>query len=132
MIFSTILMQADTIAKASAGTAIEGAAATEEMNLFSFLMKGGAFLIPIILLLFYTIYLIFERYLTIKKAVKLDSHLVKDIAVQLNSGNIDAAVMAAERSNTAYGKILREGILTIGRPISEVESNMERAANIEI
>ncbi|HEU4496755.1 MAG TPA: MotA/TolQ/ExbB proton channel family protein [Flavobacterium sp.] len=130
--FPTILMQADTISKASAGTAVEGAAAAEEMNLFSFLMKGGAFLIPIIILLFYTIYLIFERYLTIKKAVRPDAHLVKDIAVQLNAGNIDAAVMAAERSGTAYGKILKEGILTIGRPISEIESNMERAANIEI
>jgi len=132
MIFSTILLQADTIAKASTDTIIEGVATTEEMNLFSFLMKGGAFLIPIIILLFYTVYLIFERYLTIKKAVKMDSHLVKDIAVQLNSGNINGAVSLAERSNTAYGNILREGILTIGRPISEIESNMERAANIEI
>lgn len=132
MIFSTILLQADTIAKVSADTIIEGVATTEEMNLFSFLMKGGAFLIPIIILLFYTFYLIFERYLTIKKSVKLDSHLVKDIAIQLNAGNINGAVSLAERSNTAYGNILREGILTIGRPISEIESNMERAANIEI
>lgn len=132
MIFSTILLQADTIAKVSTGTIIEGVATTEEMNLFSFLMKGGAFLIPIIILLFYTFYLIFERYLTIKKAVKMDSHLVKDIAIQLNARNINGAVSLAERSNTAYGNILREGILTIGRPISEIESNMERAANIEI
>lgn len=89
-------------------------------------------MIPIVILLFYTIYLIFERYLSIKKATKQDSHLIKDIAIQLNSGNINAALSLAERSNTASGNVLREGILTIGRPISEIESNMERAANIEI
>lgn len=132
MIFSTILLQTDTIAKASTNTVIEGIAKNEEMNLFSFLMKGGAFLIPIVILLFYTIYLIFERYLSIKKATKQDSHLIKDIAIQLNSGNINAALSLAERSNMASGNVLREGILTIGRPISEIESNMERAANIEI
>jgi biopolymer transport protein ExbB len=132
MIFSTILLQTDTIAKASTNTVIEGIAKNEEMNLFSFLMKGGAFLIPIVILLFYTIYLIFERYLSIKKATKQDSHLIKDIAIQLNSGNINSALSLAERSNTASGNVLREGILTIGRPISEIESNMERAANIEI
>ncbi|MCY1228791.1 Biopolymer transport protein ExbB [compost metagenome] len=132
MIFSTILLQTDTIAKASTNTVIEGIAKNEEMNLFSFLMKGGAFLVPIVILLFYTIYLIFERYLSIKKATKQDSHLIKDISIQLNSGNINAALSLAERSNTASGNVLREGILTIGRPISEIESNMERAANIEI
>lgn len=132
MTFSTILLQTDSIAKASSDTIIEGIAANQEMTLFSFLLKGGAFLIPIIILLFYTIYLIFERYLSIKKAVKNDALLIKDVRMQLNAGNIDAAVSLAERSATASGNVLKEGILTIGRPISEIESNMERAANIEI
>lgn len=132
MTFSTILLQTDTIAKASSDTIIEGIATNQEMTLFSFLLKGGAFLIPIIILFFYTIYLIFERYLSIKKAVKLDALLIKDVRMQLNASNIDAAVSLAERSSTAAGNVLKEGILTIGRPISEIESNMERAANIEI
>jgi len=132
MTFSTILLQTDTIAKATSDTIIEGIATDQEMTLFSFLLKGGAFLIPIIILLFYTVYLIFERYLSIKKAVKHDPLLIKDVRMQLNAGNIDAAVSLAERSGSASGNVLKEGILTIGRPISEIESNMERAANIEI
>ncbi|MFY0483587.1 MotA/TolQ/ExbB proton channel family protein [Flavobacterium sp. PLA-1-15] len=132
MTFSTILLQADTIAKATTDTIIEGVATNQEMTLFSFLMKGGAFLIPIIILLFYTIYLIFERYLSIKKAVKHDVLLIKDVRMQLNAGNMDAAVSLSERSSSAEGNVLKEGILTIGRPISEIEANMERAANIEI
>jgi biopolymer transport protein ExbB len=97
-----------------------------------FIYKGGFFLIPIALLLFYTFYLIIERYLYIYKRAVIDPFLIRDIRENLNAGNLDAAVNNAERSGTASGYVLREGILTIGRPISEIESNMERAANIEI
>lgn len=34
--------------------------------------------------------------------------------------------------NTASGNILRSGVSIIGRPISEIESAMEKTANIEI
>jgi biopolymer transport protein ExbB len=83
-------------------------------------------------LLFYTFYLIIERYLYIYKRAVIDPFLIRDIRENLNAGNLDGAVNSAERSGTASGYVLREGILTIGRPISEIESNMERAANIEI
>jgi len=123
--------QNDTIAKAT-GAVIEGTVKTNEISVLEFILKGGFFLIPIGLLLFYTIYLIFERYLYIRKRGRFDENLIRDIRDNLNSGNIDAAVSIADRSNTASGYILREGILTIGRPIAEIESNMERAANIEV
>jgi len=95
-------------------------------------MKGGVFLIPIALLLFYTIYIIFERYLYIKKASRIDSRLIQDVGDKLNAGNIELARTIVERSDTAAGNILKEGVLVIGRPIAEIESNMDRAADIEI
>ncbi len=55
-----------------------------------------------------------------------------DIKNSLRSGNLDLATSITERNGTANGNILKEGVLTIGRPIAEIESNMERAANIEI
>jgi biopolymer transport protein ExbB len=36
------------------------------------------------------------------------------------------------RENTASGNIMKSGISIIGRPISEIESVMERTANVEI
>lgn len=131
MNFITFL-QADTLTTATTQTVIEGIAKDEEISLLSFVLKGGFFLIPIVILLFYTLYLIIERYLYLKKAVKKDTHLLKDVRMQLNSGNLNGALSAAERSETASGNVVKEGILSIGRPITEIESNMERAANIEI
>lgn len=125
-------LQADTIASAASSVVIEKIAPNTEISVLEFILKGGFFLIPIALLLFYTFYVIMERYLYINKASKIDKHLMKDVRDNLNSGNLDLAKSIAERSNTASGNIIREGILVIGRPIIEIESNMDRAADIEI
>ena len=124
-------VQNDTITQAT-GAVIEGVVKTNEISVLEFIFKGGFFLIPIALLLFYTFYIIVERYLYIHKRAVIDPNLIRDIRDNLNTGNLDAAVSIAERNGTASGYVLREGILTIGRPIAEIESNMERAANIEV
>ena len=123
--------QNDTITKA-AGLVVEGTVKTTEISVLGFILKGGFFLIPIALLLFYTFYLIIERWLFIHKRGVINPNLIRDIRDNLNAGNIDLAVSTTERDSTASGYILREGILSIGRPIAEIESIMERAANIEV
>ena len=131
MITTFLQIQTDTLSQAAAEVA-QNTPLNTEVSVLEFIFKGGFFLIPIVILLVYTIYLIFERFLYIHKAAKIDQHLTKDIRNSLNAGHLDMAHTAADRVGTAQGNILKEGILTIGRPISEIESNMERAANIEI
>lgn len=130
--FSLIQLQADTITNSAAGVVIENVAITTEISVLEFILKGGFFLIPISILLFYTFYLIIERYLYINKASKIDALLMRDVRDNLHSGRLDIARSIAERSNAASGNIIKEGILVIGRPIVEIESNMDRAADIEI
>ncbi len=130
--FSLIQVQADTIANAASNVVIEKIATTNEISVLEFILKGGFFLIPISILLFYTFYLIIERYLYIHKASKIDALLMRDVRDNLNSGKLDMARSIAERSKTASGNVLKEGIFVIGRPIIEIESNMDRAADIEI
>ena len=133
MINLFIGLQSDTLTQAATGALIQNVGqATNEISVLEFILKGGFFLIPISILLFYTFYLIAERFMFIHKAAKIDANLMRDVKDNLNSGNLDMAVSLAERNGTASGTILKEGILTIGRPISEIESNMERATNIEI
>ncbi|MEN2400192.1 MotA/TolQ/ExbB proton channel family protein [Flavobacterium sp. MC2016-06] len=123
---------ADTLANAASNVVIEKIAPNTEISVLGFILKGGFFLIPIAILLFYTFYVIIERYLYISKASKIDSRLMQDVGDKLNSGNIDQARNIVERSDTAAANILKEGVLVIGRPIAEIESNMDRAADIEI
>lgn len=130
--FSLIQLQADTIANAASSVVIEKIAPTTEISVLEFILKGGFFLIPISILLFYTFYLIIERYLYIHKASKIDALMMRDVRDNLNSGKLDRALSIVERNNTSSGNVIKEGILLIGRPIAEIESNMDRAADIEI
>nr|WP_315159228.1 MotA/TolQ/ExbB proton channel family protein [uncultured Flavobacterium sp.] len=129
--FNLIQLQADTLANAS-NVVIEKIAPNTEISVLGFILKGGFFLIPIGILLFYTFYLIIERYLYINKKAKVDPLLMRDVKDHLTAGNFDLARSITERTNTASGNVIKEGILLIGRPITEIESNMDRAADIEI
>ena len=130
--FSLLQLQADTISNAASSVVIEKIATTNEISVLEFILKGGFFLIPISILLFYTFYLIIERYLFIQKASKIDSLMMRDVRDNLNSGKVDRALSIVERNNTSSGNVIKEGSLLIGRPIAEIESNMDRAADIEI
>ena len=130
-----ILLQANPVADTLANTATNpdmNVSVTENISYLDFLLKGGIMIIPIILLLFFCVYVIIERYLSIKKATRQDASLINDVKIQLKSGKIDNAVMMCSRENTASGNIMKSGISIIGRPISEIESVMERTANVEI
>ena len=130
--FSFIQLQTDTIANAASNVVIEKIAPNTEISVLGFILKGGFFLIPIAILLFYTFYVIIERYLYITKASKIDNRLMQDVGDKLNTGNIELARTIVERSDTAASNVLKEGVLVIGRPIAEIEANMDRAADIEI
>lgn len=129
--FNLIQLQADTLTTASSAV-VEKIAPNNEISVLEFIFKGGFFLIPIAILLFYTFYLIIERYLYIAKVSKIDPFLMRDVKEQLTAGKFDMALSITERTNTASGNVIKEGITLIGRPISEIESNMDRAADIEI
>jgi len=137
MIILNFLLQAtpvtDTIANAAnAATGTSEVSVTENISYLDFLLKGGVMIYPLILLLFFCIYVIIERYLSIKKAAKQDTNLLSEVKMQLKTGRIDNAIMLCSRENTASGNILRSGVSIIGRPISEIESVMEQTANVEI
>lgn len=136
MVILNFLLQAnpitDSLATAATNPATTDVSITENISYLEFLLKGGVMIFPLIVLLFYSVYVIIERYLSIQKASKQDINLVNDIKMQLKAGKLDNAIMLCSRENTASGNILRSGVSLIGRPISEIESAMEKTANIEI
>jgi len=126
-----LFAQIETSEVASSAT-IAQTGAVKEISAFDFLLKGGYFLIPIVLLLFYVISLGIEKYIYIRRVTRFDSSLLKDMQLSLAQGNLEHAVVTVSRDKTAYGSVIKEGVMTIGRPIAEVESNLEKMTNIEI
>jgi len=127
-----IMVATITIAQIDSANPVEPAKLTEEMSAFSFIIKGGFFLIPIALLLFYTLIVIVEKFRYIRRVGKYNQNLLSEIKLNLQAGNMTPVLDTLARDQTAFGSVVTEGVLTIGRPISEVESNMDKMANIEI
>ena len=134
--FLNFFLQSSTVISDTISSAVSNANSTtnstDSVSYLDFLLKGGIMIIPIIILLFFCIYVIVERYLSIKKATRQDENMINDVRIQLKSGKIDNAIMMCGRGNTASGNIIKSGISIIGRPISEIESVMEKTANVEI
>lgn len=132
MFLLNFFLQNDSLVNTSNAVLDNVAQNGESTTAIQFLMKGGVFIIPIILLLFYTFYVIFERFLFIRKATKYNKNLVDDIRSELNAGRIESARNVCKRDESATGNVLASGIDGIGRPVSEIESRMEKATNIEL
>lgn len=128
-----IFLLQDTLAVAKdAPVDAAAASADQSINFFSMLMKGGVMVVPILILLFFTVYVIIERALYISKHSKEDAGLMNDVRYQLNSGKIESAQITASKSGTAFGNILESGIALVGRPLGEIEGMMEKTTNVEI
>lgn len=129
--FTFLQVPVNAVAEAATNIA-ETTTQQTEITALDFVIKGGVFMIPIILLLLYTIYVSIERYLYISKETKSNKNLMVNVVNLLNSGQIDSVKITLDHENSALSRVIKEGTLSIGRNISEIESNMERVATIEI
>jgi biopolymer transport protein ExbB len=124
----TILLQISTSVDTTAVTT----SSTDSLSLLDMVMKGGWIMIPIAFLGFVACYFFFERYLYLNAVTKEKKELVSSIKQYLKNADIKSARMYAAQDGSATGKILQVGLEHIGKPMKELESMMESAANIEV
>jgi biopolymer transport protein ExbB len=124
----TILLQITTATDSTAALTT----ASDSLSLFDMVMKGGVIMIPIALLGFIATYFFIERYLYLNTVTKEKKEFVSSIKQYLKNGDIKSARMYAAQDGSATGKIIQVGLENIGKPMKELESMMESAANIEV
>jgi len=133
MMMNLMLLLQDTLpAAVQDTTAVATETTVKSVNYLSLVLKGGVMVVPILLLLFFTLYVIIERALYYNKVTKHNESLMNDVRFQLSSGKVEAAQLTASKAGTAEGNILESGIALIGRPLSEIEGMMEKQTNVEI
>ncbi|SFC52697.1 biopolymer transport protein ExbB [Parapedobacter composti] len=115
-----------------AGATQTVALAEERISLIGLLFKAGWIMIPLGLLLFATLVIFIERYLTIKKASKYDPSLMSHVKQSVLSGRLEAALSVCRASNSALGRMLEKGLVRIGRPIKDIEGAIENVGKLEV
>lgn len=117
----------------TAVTAVSPAASTaQSQSLIDLAFKGGIVMIPLAILSVMAVYLTVERYITIKKASRLDANFMANIKDLVLNGNIKGAKALCERTNSPIARILEKGISRIGKPLQNIDVSIQNAGNLEI
>lgn len=123
-----ILLQAQTAVDsvATAATSAPG------ISLFDLLLKGGWVMIPLLIMFFLTLFIIFERWLAINSNGKLEESFIDNMKDFVQQGNIKSAESLCRNQRSAAGRIFEKAVGRIGYSIKDIESTIENASHIEI
>jgi biopolymer transport protein ExbB len=110
----------------------ETAPTSESINLIDLTMKGGPIMIPLAILSIIAVYLTIERFLTLKKASKLEANFMANIKDLVLNGNIKGAKALCERTNSPIARMIEKGVTRIGKPLQDIDTSIHNVGNIEI
>lgn len=131
----SLLLQVDTLSQAATQIA-EDVATKKEISLMSIIFSGGpvgiAIMAAIFIMLFFAIYLYFERLMAIKAASKMDQTFMTQIKMYLQQGKIENARMLCVSTNSPVARLIEKGISRIGKPLNDINSAIENAGKLEV
>lgn len=123
-----LLQIVDTTAKNIAAAPI----VQDHINLLDLLMKGGWAMIPILILSLVAVFFTFERFITIRRASKIDANFMRNIREYLLGGKKDAAMSLCKNTNSPIARLVEKGIRRIGKPFEDIERAVESEGKLEM
>lgn len=117
----------------------QNAAATDEpvkQNLLDLIAKGGPMGIAIVTILLVlsiiALYIFIERWLTIKRAGKVDENFINNIRASVAAGNIEGAKALCRNTDSPVARMVEKGVMRIGKPLRDIDAAIENVGNLEI
>ncbi len=107
-------------------------AASPELTLLDFAIKGGWVMIPIILLSLVAAYIFFERYFVIRKAAREDINFMNRIKDYIHDGKVDAALGLCRSTDSPSARMIEKGVGRLGRPLQDISTAIENVGKLEI
>lgn len=124
MILQAGVAEMDTL---SLATGSDGA-----MPLFTILMEGGVIMIPIFLLWILAIYVIVERWRFLNNTRMDNERFLDTVEEMLREGNVRQATLYCDQIDKPLSRIMKQGVLRLGRPLIDIEEAIKNAGKKEI
>jgi biopolymer transport protein ExbB len=133
---SNFLLQIN-VAGTPAVNAVENIVSEEKtLTIWQLVSSGGIggaiIMIALLILSIFAVYIIVERYLSIKKASKEDANFMNQIKDFILDGKIDAAMSLCKSNSSPVAKMIEKGISRIGKPLSDIGTAVENTAKLEL
>jgi biopolymer transport protein ExbB len=130
----TTFLQIDSTAVAS--EVLDKIAPKKELSLIDIVFSGGLIgqiiMSVIFVMLFFALYLYFERLMAINAASKIDSNFMNNIKMNITNGKIDSAKMLCAQTNSPVARLIEKGISRIGKPLEDINTAIENAGKLEV
>lgn len=114
----------------------DAAAETETQSLMDLITSGGILGTGVMVILFILsiigLYIFIERYLTIKRATKIDDSFINNIRAYVAAGNIPSAKALCQTTDAPVARMVEKGLMRIGKPLRDIDAAIENVGNLEI
>ena len=121
---------------AVAAQVLEKTPTKSELSVMDIVFSGGiagqTIMAAIFIMLFFAIYLYFERLMAINTASKIDANFMNNIKMDIMKGKIDSAKMLCAKTNSPVARLIEKGISRIGKPLADIHTAIENAGKLEI
>lgn len=107
-------------------------AVQKSVGLGDLIMAGGWLMLPLAVLFGVSIFIFVERYKVISRAGKTDINFMNTIRDLMYQGNLAAALNLCRSTNSPIARMIEKGLEQLGRPLDDVKSSIENAANLEV
>jgi len=108
----------------------------QEFSLIDIIAQGGVLgilnVVVQILLALIAVYIIIERYLTIKRAGEVDADFMDTIRKHVLSGDIESAQKMCAETDTPVARMVGKGLQRVGKPLADVRAAVENVGNLEV
>ncbi len=93
---------------------------------------GIAIIAVLFVLAFIALSIFIERYLTIKKAARIDENFMNNIRANVAAGNIQAARALCQSTDSPMARMVEKGLMRIGKPLADIDKAIENVGDLEV
>jgi biopolymer transport protein ExbB len=130
MIFLNLFLQITTTAADSTGTTTTSN--VPSISLLDLIMKGGWVMVPIAILSLLAVYIMIERYITIKRASKDTTTFMEKVKSLIIQGDVKGAKALCQQTDSPIARMMEKGVSRLGRPLKDIESSIEAVGKLEV
>lgn len=105
----------------------------ETISVWELIQNGGWYIMgPLGAMSVLAIYIIIERALAIRRALRSEKDFMNKIRDYIHEGKIDSARNLCAQNTSPISRMLDKGISRIGKPLKDIEVSIENAGKLEV
>jgi biopolymer transport protein ExbB len=132
-LFTQIEQTARAVLEQQAAAPTPAEPVMETISIWQLIVDGGWYIMgPMGIMSIMAFYIIIERSLAIRRALREEKDFMNKIRDYIHEGKIDSARNLCAQASSPISRMLDKGISRIGKPLKDIEVSIENAGKLEV